>query len=69
MKTEVKKSIFTLIAEVVRIFAQQEDRLISADRMIASLNVAIQEEDRETSQITNESWTNPGTSNSIYTGS
>ena len=48
----LKKSIFTLETEGARVSAQRVDRLDSADRIVSSLQLAIQARDREISHLT-----------------
>ena len=52
MIESLKKLIFTLETDAARVSAQRSDRLVLADRMIASLNTAIHERDREINQLT-----------------
>ena len=48
----LKKSIFTLETEAFRVSAQRAERLESADRIVSSLQLAIQERDRKISHLT-----------------
>ena len=48
----LKKSIFTLETEASRVSAQRAERHESAERMISSLQFAIQARDREISRLT-----------------
>ena len=51
MIESLKKLIFTLETDAARVSAQRSDRLVLADRMIASLNTAIHEWYRKINQL------------------